>query len=54
MTALDLAYSETGEDGSFRIPRPEMALVFWCTGFRPLVRLIDRRAKRLDVTLESY
>lgn len=47
----DLNYAETGEDGSFRLARPEMALFFWCTGFLPEARVLARGEDRVDVTL---
>jgi len=47
----DLNYAETGEDGSFRLARPEMALFFWCTGFLPEARVLSRGEDRVDVVL---
>jgi hypothetical protein len=47
----DLNYAETGEDGCFRLARPEMALFFWCTGFLPEARVLARGEDRVDVTL---
>ena len=47
----DLNYAETGEDGSFRLARPELALFFWCTGFLPGARVLSRGENRVDVVL---
>ncbi len=47
----DLNYAETGEDGSFRLARPEMALFFWCTGFLPEARVLGHREEHVEVTL---
>ncbi len=48
---VDLNYAETNAEGEFRVRRPEIALVFWCTGFRPVVRALPRPAERVDVVL---
>ncbi len=48
---VDLNYAETNALGEFRVRNPEMALVFWCTGFRPLVRVLPRQLARVDVVL---
>lgn len=48
---VDLNYAETDARGEFRVRSPEMALVFWCTGFRPLVRVLPRQPERVDVVL---
>jgi hypothetical protein len=47
----DLNYAETGDDGSFRLARPEMALFFWCTGFLPEARLLSHRHEHVEITL---
>jgi hypothetical protein len=47
----DLNYAETGEDGSFRLARPEMALFFWCTGFLPEARVLAHGVDHMEVTL---
>lgn len=47
----DLNYAETGEDGSFRLARPEMALFFWCTGFLPATHVLAHGENRVDVVL---
>jgi hypothetical protein len=48
----DLNYAETGDDGSFRLARPEMALFFWCTGFLPEARVLTRPASGDDVRVD--
>ena len=48
---VDLNYAETNVHGEFRVRSPEMALVFWCTGFRPHVRVLPRRKEHIDVVL---
>lgn len=48
---VDLNYAETNDAGQFRLRRPEMALLFWCTGFRPMVRLLNPEMARVDVVL---
>lgn len=47
----DLNYAETDISGNFRLPRPEMALFFWCTGFFPHVRVLREGERRVDVIL---
>jgi len=48
---VDLNYAETDAQGEFRVRSPEMALVFWCTGFRPHVRVLPPRSERIEVVL---
>ncbi len=48
---VDLNYAETNAQGEFRVRSPEAALVFWCTGFRPMVRVLPRQSNRIDVVL---
>jgi hypothetical protein len=48
---VDLNYVETNAAGQFTVNWPEMVLVFWHTGFRPKVRLLDRETMRVDVVL---
>jgi hypothetical protein len=47
----DLNYAETGDDGNFRLARPEMALFFWCTGFVPEARVLAHGEEHVEVTL---
>jgi hypothetical protein len=47
----DLNYAETDGRGRFTLPRPEMALFFWCTGFRPAARVLNAGERFVDVTL---
>jgi len=47
----DLNYAETDRDGNFRLPRPEMALFFWCTGFLPEARVLRAGERRIEITL---
>ena len=47
----DLNYAETGDDGKFRLARPEMALFFWCTGFLPEARVLTHGQDRVDIVL---
>jgi hypothetical protein len=47
----DLNYAETDPRGRFTLPRPEMALFFWCTGFRPVARVLSTGERTVDVTL---
>jgi hypothetical protein len=49
----DLNYAETDAEGNFRLPRPEMALFFWRTGFIPEARLLPPGDQRLDVVLRA-
>lgn len=48
----DLNYAETDADGFFALACPEMALFFWCSGFLPRVRPLERGENRLDVVLD--
>ncbi|HUA85764.1 MAG TPA: hypothetical protein VMB85_18015 [Bryobacteraceae bacterium] len=47
----DLNYSETGADGCFRLPCPEMALFFWCTGFLPRACPLIPGENRIEMVL---
>jgi hypothetical protein len=47
----DLNYAETGDDGIFRLARPEMALFFWCTGFLPEARVLAHGQDHVDIVL---
>jgi hypothetical protein len=47
----DLNYAETDPLGRFTLPRPEMALFFWCTGFRPVARVLSPGERKVDVVL---
>ncbi|HLX42068.1 MAG TPA: hypothetical protein VKR43_01475 [Bryobacteraceae bacterium] len=47
----DLNYAETDPMGRFTLPRPEMALFFWCTGFRPVARVLSAGERKVDVVL---
>ena len=47
----DLNYAETDPLGRFTLPRPEMALFFWCTGFRPVARVLNAGEREVDVVL---
>lgn len=47
----DLNYAETGADGVFELPRPEMALFFWCSGFLAEARVLAAGEDRVDVVL---
>ena len=47
----DLNYSETDGQGQFTLPRPEMALFFWCTGYFPEARLLRSGEAVMDVVL---
>jgi hypothetical protein len=47
----DLNYAETDPMGRFTLPRPEMALFFWCTGFRPVARVLNAGERKVDVVL---
>jgi hypothetical protein len=49
----DLNYDETDSDGQFYLPRPEMALFFWCTGFVPKVRVLSADDRRVEIVLHS-
>ena len=47
----DLNYSETDSNGCFSLPRPDLALFFWCTGYLPKARPLTGHG-RVDVVLE--
>ena len=47
----DLNYAETDPQGRFQLPRPEMALFFWCTGYRPVARVLTAGERQVDVIL---
>lgn len=47
----DLNYAETDVEGQFRLPRPEMALFFWCTGYLPEARVLKSGEARVEVIL---
>ena len=47
----DLNYAETDVNGYFRLPRPEMALFFWCTGYLPEARVLKSRESVVEVFL---
>ena len=38
---LNLAYAETGVDGSFTLRNPELALFFWCVGYYPRTLVLN-------------
>jgi hypothetical protein len=48
----DLNYSETDSAGRFHLKRPEMALFFWCTGFRPETHLLTGRDATVEMVLQ--
>lgn len=47
----DLNYAETDPMGRFTLPRPELALFFWCTGFRPVARVLNSGERTVHVVL---
>jgi len=47
----DLNYAETDPQGHFTLPRPELALFFWCTGFRPVAHVLNAGERSVDVIL---
>jgi hypothetical protein len=48
---VDLNYAETDRDGNFRLPRPEMALFCWCTGFLPEARVLRAGERHVEIVL---
>lgn len=50
---LDLNYAETDATGRFRLARPEMALLFWSTGYRPAALRLDGREPHVDMVLRN-
>jgi hypothetical protein len=49
----DLNYAETNSQGEFELRQPEVALFFWCTGFRPASVALQRGVDRIDIRLET-
>ena len=49
----DLNYDETDPEGNFYLPRPEMALFFWCTGFEPKVYVLAASERKIEIVLRS-
>ena len=47
----DLNYAETDPQGRFTLPRPEMALFFWCTGFRPAAHVLNPGERTIKIVL---
>jgi hypothetical protein len=47
----DLNYAETDAEGRFLLMRPELALFFWCVGFLPRARPIERGENSVEVVL---
>ncbi len=47
----DLNYSETDENGGFRLKHPEMALFFWCAGFFPGAYVLNPGERHIDIVL---
>ena len=47
----DLNYAETDPQGRFTLPRPEMALFFWCTGFRPAAHVLSAGQRSVNIVL---
>lgn len=47
----DLNYSETDANGCFTLPRPELALFFWCSGYLPQARPLTGD-RQIEVVLE--
>lgn len=48
---VDLNYAETDSSGCFTLARPEMALLFWCTGFLPQARPLIAGESSIEVVL---
>jgi hypothetical protein len=48
---VDLNYAETDSTGRFTLARPEMALIFWCTGFLPQARPLTAGESSIEVVL---
>jgi hypothetical protein len=46
----DLNYAETDPQGRFTLPRPELALFFWCTGYRPAAHVLNGE-RSVQITL---
>jgi hypothetical protein len=47
----DLNYAETDPQGRFALPRPELALFFWCSGFRPAAHVLKPGERTVSITL---
>jgi hypothetical protein len=53
VVSLDLNYAETDAAGNFCLKRPDMAVLFWHTGFRAHSRVVGPQTSRLNIVLQK-